>query len=362
MSQLIPVRRGFDRFTSEPELGPVEFEMALDIEEQARVSEQNKLSLRGTLAMMNGDCDGHEGNLSRESPMAENSSSSFSPRKLGRLTPNPEFIFPLESYHGEFEGSGDMDPMKRPPQPRPETVGNDSQPQTPSQCFSNKSGQSYSHRRLVSEAESYIMHWENGILYDKDTNTRVSTSGFFQSRSEYKSPYLGPVGWTVPSKYYSTTTRSSSRATNTYGAYGGYNDNATTDINPGSPRERTQDKKMAYNYRGSRPFLIYQDPEWIVPPRGVTDAYFDSIASDDKENSAPDDGETRYGGEGPGGESIMQTQNERPEPGDGSDGDNEMDMDNNDGLTTILPELLRREPHRRRQRRNAGSISSSSTF
>lgn len=34
MAQPISYRRGFDRFALEPELGPVEFEMALDIEEQ----------------------------------------------------------------------------------------------------------------------------------------------------------------------------------------------------------------------------------------------------------------------------------------------------------------------------------------
>lgn len=37
MAQPISYRRGFDRFTLEPELGPVEFEMALDIEEQVRI-------------------------------------------------------------------------------------------------------------------------------------------------------------------------------------------------------------------------------------------------------------------------------------------------------------------------------------
>lgn len=37
MTQPISYRRGFDRFTLEPELGPVEFEMALDIEEQVRI-------------------------------------------------------------------------------------------------------------------------------------------------------------------------------------------------------------------------------------------------------------------------------------------------------------------------------------
>lgn len=56
---------------------------------------------------------------------------------------------------------------------------------------------------------------------------------------QLKSPYLGPVAWTVPAR------------------------------NSGQP---------------SKPFLIYQDPPWLEPPDAVIDTWGYVAASDDKEN------------------------------------------------------------------------------
>ncbi|EFR00210.1 hypothetical protein MGYG_03213 [Nannizzia gypsea CBS 118893] len=364
MSQPTPYRRGFNRFTLEPEVGPVEFEMALDIEEQARASELNKLQLRGSWGEIDHNSDKHErGRNGRSTLVLENNPEPLSPRRLSRISPNPEFRFPPESYYKNVTGAEDMDPMKKSPQLSRESIDNHGQPQTPSPGYTSKSGQRYSHHRFISEAESYTAHWENSILYDKDTNTRVSSPSFSQLRSGYRSPYLGPVGWTIPSKYYSMTRRSSRRALNAKEARNGENHISSVDPNTGSPRERVRKRNTPYSCRASRPFLIYQDPEWVAPPRGVTDAYFDSTASDDKENSVPDEIEFAHDGDVLVGERSMEIQVERPTEANGSngDGDDEMDIDGNEfRITPIRP--ARQEEPRYRHRRNTSSMSSSSIF
>ncbi|KAF3483081.1 uncharacterized protein GIQ15_02405 [Arthroderma uncinatum] len=360
MSQSVPFQRRFDRFTSESELGPMEFEMALDIEEQARISEQRQHHLNDNWDQMNCDFDSNEGNQSNmtmneetASPLSENNASYLSTSEASRLFPNPEFKFPLEPYHVDFKAADDMDPMKKP-----------TQLQSPSRSCSRRNDQLYTHHRFISEAESYTTHWENSILYDKDTNKRVSTPGYFQSRPKYKSPYLGPVGWTVPSKYYSATTRSSRRATDvitTSRADGGYDDIAAVDPCSGSRRKNIRDRtrETIYNCRTSRPFLIYQDPEWMEPPRGITDPYFDSMASDDKENNEPGEHEAGYDADETGGESFMQLED------DGNDAD-EDGMDVGDDTATVIlsspSNMARRsrELQRYRHRRNDSSTSSSS--
>ncbi|KAK2880056.1 hypothetical protein FQN49_000603 [Arthroderma sp. PD_2] len=376
MSQSIPYRRGFDRFASESELGPIEFEMALDIEEQARISEQKQHNLHGNWRGGAYDSDRYEGNQSNGeeesySPLSRGNTSYLSPREVGHLSPNPEFKFPPETYV-DLKEKDDMDPMKKPPQHHPDSSEDCSQRQSPSQYYCNKNDQLYTHHRLISEAESYTTHWENSILYDKDTNTRVSTPGFFQSRLKDKSPYLGPVGWTVPSKYYSATTRNPQRVVrgaNTSMIDGGCNDTALVDARSSSPGENMRDRKIEtiYHRRASRPFLIYQDPEWMAPPRGLTNAYFDSTASDDKENCAPDEREDRYDREESGGEVAMQLDGERLEQGDDSHGDDvRMDLDD-DAVTVIMSSpsnIARRsrEPRRYRHQRDVSSTSSSSIF
>ena len=74
------------------------------------------------------------------------------------------------------------------------------------------------------------------------TSTSSGTGIGRRTRSiRLKSPYLGPVAWTVP------------------------------------PKNSSQLPK---------PFLIYQDPPWLVPPDVAVDAWGYIAASDDKENSS----------------------------------------------------------------------------
>ncbi|EGD88793.2 hypothetical protein H113_03746 [Trichophyton rubrum MR1459] len=366
MTQPISYRRGFDRFTLEPELGPVEFEMALDIEEQARASEQKKRQLKGSWEEIDDNSDNQEihqrGNWG-SIPVLESNTEPLLSTRLGHLSPNPEFRFPLESCYGDLRGADDMDPIKKSPQLCQERFDNHSQPQTPSPRYTNKADQQYSHHRYISEAESYTAHWENNILYDKDINTRVSSPGFFRLRSEYRSPYLGPVGWTIPSKYYSTTRRSPRRPLDSYEASNDENHVSTVDSRTGSPREsvRNRNTVSAYSCRASRPFLIYQDPEWVVPPQGVTDVYFDSTASDDKENSAPGEAEAPIDNEEFSSEQNMGIQVGRPaqENAGDIDGHDEMDIDG-DESRIILTQPSRREMPQYQHRRDTSSISSSS--
>ncbi|EFE29662.1 uncharacterized protein ARB_03002 [Trichophyton benhamiae CBS 112371] len=355
--------------------------MALDIEEQARASEQNKRQLQGSWEEMDDNSNDQEVSIASplvliyrslipqiyqvggnwgSIPALESNAEPHLPKRLGHLSSNPEFRFPPES---DLRGADNMDPIKKSPQLFQEKFDNRSQPQTPSPRYTNKADQQYSNHRYISEAESYTAHWENSILYDKDINTRVSSPGFFRLRSEYRSPYLGPVGWTIPSKYYSTTRRSPRRPLDSYEASTDENHVSTVDPRTGSPRERVRNRNTvsAYSCRASRPFLIYQDPEWVVPPQGVTDVYFDSTASDDKENSAPEEVEAPTDNEELSREQNTGIQVGRPaqENAGDIDGHDEMDIDR-DESRIILTQPSRREMPQYQHRRDTSSMSSSS--
>lgn len=66
----------------------------------------------------------------------------------------------------------------------------------------------------------------------------------------------------------------------------------------------------------SRPFLIYQDPEWVDVQGVDVDPFVHAAASDDKENVDPN------GGGGGGGENVNREDDGRR----GGDGDGDVEM------------------------------------
>ncbi|KAK2736721.1 hypothetical protein FQN57_000569 [Myotisia sp. PD_48] len=243
-------KRTFDRFASNSELSHIEFEMALDVEEQ------------DPLAAINVDNTA--------------------------LLLDKKFVFSPPLNELVYEENG-LEPLKKSPCPDckaeqcheasmvggTEASGSTITPignrvDDPDDRTADTIVPKSMHRRLTSDPESYTTLGDNPILYDKDANVQVSSQ-------PYKSPYMGPVGWTVPSRYYSHTSVVSSCP------------NAGEDNDATSPGRNT---KIICRRAISRPFLIYQDPEWIEPPSGVdVDEYEYMTASDDKENIPPDSDE-----------------------------------------------------------------------
>ncbi|KAI1933222.1 hypothetical protein LOZ65_000431 [Ophidiomyces ophidiicola] len=228
-------------------IDPVEYELAADIEEQA----ERSLSRQTPPALFAGwnfdifeDPAENDDTVDHNNLGQDHRINGDSERNYGHN--GSSYISGVHEYHADF--------------------------QFPDWCTMNSDGADYS-SLVVEEGEPSKLSDEepNGFAFSHEEvsqyneNSQYAANGVSMSadsagldrelwspidgplESTYRSPYMGPVGWTVPHR-----------------------------AGPNS----------------SQPFLIYQDPSWYEPEPSPINPYWDLLASDDKENAIPEGMET----------------------------------------------------------------------